>query len=1537
VAVHATCGAAEPDRNSEAPAARDPCKHLYAGYTPDFMRFMKERGWAVSEKKMRLSSEWAFFTLSLIHEDSRADALVAAARDREEQGRYRDALKMYQLVIDKYPQALFRVSRFGVFVPIAQYCQRRILNFPPAQLAHYRTLYDPRAREAFEQARRKHSLIGLSEVADGMLATSYGGRALLELGNAALDSGHYLAALERFAAVRDFFPRGELRTPELKLKVRYCRKMLSQPPRPDPPAPAGATTDECGLTIPQLARLRRIIDDARPEAAPFLTQAASAPHVAADDYTLFPATQDPLGVEAPVWRRPLPGTRRDFYVYTQPVVTGNSVVYRHKNIVYSRSILTGELRWQNDLGGRAGWQHGGALRYPQEDALVQDGLVFTVVSKGGPSLVALDEVTGQLRWAYGPMVASTVEESRMRFEAAPAGGPLTVYAGYVLDNIEGDTHIDTEYGLIAFESTTGRIRWRTPLCRLTPGKFAAGFAVRRRNRIRSFTSPPLYHQGTIYYGTNAGAIAAVEALSGRVKWLMRYPYYHTLHDSTRGFGRRHHYKYLDRPKAPMLWYNQRPLVHGEQLYVLPVDTPFFFCLHRRDGRVRWTHRRAGRGVGYFLGPERNGQLVVVYTGRKMYHRPDGWTSNPPLYLLDPKTGKTLWTSPDLILHTDQAVMANLGINQMFFCMGARPFLTADNRLYVPNFLHVGWPVYGHVQHLTCFDLNERKIVSRRRYYDGAILGFASRILHDPAFRWYAPRELKELENLPHKDKKTRDRIAWLKKVIASRVPVNPHGPMWNFSRVTFDRYGVRFELRLSPRDLSMVYDRAAVQAALANRKSPEAVFARAELALADSRLERAARLLGTCLDTVSSEDVDFRALIKQQLFRAHTRLARSAIRSVRPDRELEHVLGMSRTAGTLAEEMETLFALADAYERRGEPTAAARCLRSLIAVYGHHEFPIAPVAAAQPDPAAAVATGILDKAEAYANNPFYSRSLKRSLTLTRKGLPLYFSTVSPLPRPLTVRAGELAARRLLRLQQTSDEFDATFEVLARRELGGRAPDEQFHRLWQFPGTAAAQKAADALFERAAGGKGLAARQRLWQLADAARVCRLTVPEAARPRVMPPPAAPAPPPIHLPHTERKTDLSEAEGINWLVLERRGDRSSHPQLAFLGGRVRKRLDNKFLVACMDLTTGKSAWRQERIRLKGKGQEPGFFDAFVRGGVVVVHGLYDVLAFDVTDGSLRWRFRTPFDFEIQHAVMTGDLLVLAGETETFALYLPARGPAGEVAWRAKEMGDLYRPPYVCGDRLIQLRKMPFNLTARSRATGRLIGRLELPDLSLHTAHPLLDHGPAALPAAHDGDRLVVTDGWYYIALDATRLRVLWKRLIDNNDPSREPAMRFTLQGPHLLVLKQDYDQKVVYMLDSRTGTVRWHTDVKDANSPRPMHSTFIRGDTAYGLRVHPGQGFYFTRVDCKTGKRLCDKEIKGYQGKPEVTLMPRRFGSHIVVKVRDRKEFELKVLDVRDGKVVHTLHKKGVAPFGEHGRVSATVQDGRLILLSKNDLSL
>jgi outer membrane protein assembly factor BamB len=1536
-AASAEAGEADPARSA---APKDPYKAIYKGYQAGFIEQIS----LPDEKRMKLSTEPRFFTLNRIHEDDRANALVTAALEKEQQGRYRDALKMYQIVIETYPDQLYRVSDFGVFVPIAQYCQRRILNFPANQLAHYRTLYDARAGESFEQSRRKHSLIGLSEVVDHMLATSYGSKAIAELGNAALDTGHYLAALEHYTTIRDFFPAAESGSRGLDLKIRLCHRMLGSTPA-EPAETSGGSGD---LSAEARSRLAKLVEDARPHRSPFHSQTVSPRAAAADDYTLFPPTADPLALDPPQWEQPLPASRLDFFVFSQPVVTENSVIYRYKNVVYCRSILNGELRWRNDLGGRAVWQSRPGRQYPQEELIVQDGLVFTVLSKGGPSLVALDEVTGQLKWAYGPMVAATEEEARMRFEAAPAGGPRTVYAGYVLDNIEGETHTDTEYGLIAFDSRTGRLRWRKALCRLAPGKFSAGFAVQRRNRIRSFTSPPLYHQGTVYYNTNAGATAALDARSGRIKWLMRYPYYDGVHDATRQFGRGGGYVKYTRiyftPHSPMFWYNQRPLLIGEKLYVLPVDAAFLFCIDRRTGKVRWTKRkgvyvkRRGRmrlddgGSTYLLGSLPSGELVMAYSVRKK-----------PVQLIDPDSGKTVWSSPHALAYEEQPVLkygvpaAGLGkpssvpMNGRPFETGARPLLTSDNRLYLTSWNYIGWPIYCWATNLCVYNLAERKVVDRRRYYSGRLLGACHR-----AITSYAPQTLKSLEDLPHKDQQTKEHIRRLKLIVKDYVPVNPHGPFLPFSRVTFRRHGVPFEVRFGARSVAVAYDAAAVRRALAKETGPKADFAKAELAFAEARYADAARLLNNCLRTMSSEDLDFRAAVNQQLYSVHRRLARAGIRSRKMEQELESCLGMSRTATTLADEIETLFALSEAYERQDNLDNAARCLRSIITTYGHHEYPVPEIAALNPEKISSVAVDILGTAKKYAANPIHGEELTRSIELMKTGLPLYLSTVSPLPRTLTVRAGEYAAARLLRLRQGSPEFRRSFEALAARRLAGDTEARLF-RLWEFPGTNAAQSVLNELFDRAAAEKTEAGRQRLWALTDAARVGGLQVPDKVQGRVLAPTEHRPPVPVDPEQKSRQVDLSDAEGINWLVLERRGERFCHPHLLFLGGRVRKRLDNKFILACFDLRTGKPAWRKEQLRLKGKGQEPGFFEAFVHGDTLVVHGLYDVLAFRVTDGEPLWRYRVPFDFEIKHALMSGNLLFLSGKTESVALYIPTPNPDGEIVWQVKEMGDVYAAPYLHGNRLVCLRKNPFNLTVRTRSTGRLIGRLDLPDLSLHDRHPLLDDGPRALPVDHDGRFLVVTDGWYYILLDAERVVTVWKRLIDNNDLTREPAMRFTLRGEYLAVIKEDYDQKVIYMLSSRTGEVLWHTDVKNPNSPQPAYSTIIQGGKMVGIGLWPGQGFYFVGMDCKTGKRLFRREVKGYDSKPKATLVPRRFGGAVVAKIQDRQMFELKTFDLETGKTLGTLREKGVGPFGIHGRVSATVQNGRLVLLSKDKLAL
>jgi len=115
------------------------------------------------------------------------------------------------------------------------------------------------------------------------------------------------------------------------------------------------------------------------------------------------------------------------------------------------------------------------------------------------------------------------------------------------------------------------------------------------------------------------------------------------------------------------------------------------------------------------------------------------------------------------------------------------------------------------------------------------------------------------------------------------------------------------------------------------------------------------------------------------------------------------------------------------------------------------------------------------------------------------------------------------------------------------------------------------------------------------------------------------------------------------------------------------------------------------------------------------------------------------------------------------------------------------------------------------------------------------------------------------------------------------------------------------------------------------------YIEGEHVYGIGVYPGQGFYFVKRECKTGRRLCRTTVKGYAGKPAVSLVPWNYNGRAVVRVKDRQDFELNVFDMQNGKRLHVLKEKGVGEFGRHGNVSAAIQSGRLVFMAKDKLNL
>ena len=979
----------------------------------------------------------------------------------------------------------------------------------------------------------------------------------------------------------------------------------------------------------------------------------------------------------------------------------------------------------------------------------------------------------------------------------------------------------------------------------------------------------------------------------------------------------------------MGWYPQRPLVLGDRVLVAPVDSPCLMSVDRATGKVGWAYDRPGGGHAYVLGPTSGGELVLVFSGRA-----------GSVKLLDAASGQVRWDSPDPVKPESSPTMTagNRDIDFAVdiqnasdhpFWLGARPMLTSDDRLYVTSFDYV-WPNMspgGWVYNMASFSLSQRALLDQRRYYDAGVRARAEKLIREEA-----PKELEGTKPGPKRE--------LLQAIAADQIPENAHGPFRPFSRLTFDRYGVRFELRTSTDEISMCYDRRAVVEALAPgskaAEGPAGDFARAELALSASRFADAAGLLQRCLRQASPDDLDFRSAVNQQLHRVQLSLSQTAIRRRRPDDQVAGAQELYRRSNTVGEEVQALLALAEAYEQAGSPADAARCLQSVVRYYAGRPYGMAALARQAPAVIAAKAAAALDAAAGKVHPEFFKDQSARGVELLRAAWPLYQSTVSPLPRTLTIEAGPLATARLLALTARDAKFAETFRSRAAEALRSASPAERILRVQEFPGTPAAGEAMAELFAEAARIADPSARRAaLWRLGEIADLSAAAVPEDLRRQTLFAAGPRPPPPLAGTMTDRAVDFEDPEGGLRMVLARRGDRTVRPELLFVGGRARKRLDNKFELACVDLRTGAKRWVTRDVRLKGSGQEPGFTEAFVCGSLVIVHGFYDVLAFSLDDGSLRWRYEAPLTFEIACATAVGNVLILSGPNHTIALYMPTGNPTGEVVWSAAETGEPYAPPYAEGERLVSLRRLPSNVTVRRLGTGRMLGRLDLPELSRTVEHPLAEDGPEELPVARAPGELFVTDGWYYIAIDTERLRVLWKRLIENNDPTREPPMRLAAGDGVLLVLKKDYQTPAMIAFDAATGKRLWRNDPEDAGRGTPMYSAVISGGRIYGLTAGVGRSFNVHALEAATGKELARwASRQTYQTTPQVTLWPEVLGgpaAGVVARVQDNQTFELIALDGRTCRPIHTVTSKGVGPWDTHGRVSATVQDGRLVLMN------
>jgi len=181
-------------------------------------------------------------------------------------------------------------------------------------------------------------------------------------------------------------------------------------------------------------------------------------------------------------------------------------------------------------------------------------------------LVALDRDTGAVVWSQereDQPADAFVNEFDVAGPPAVGGGAVFI-AGSVTEGAIAAY-------LAAFDLETGELLWRTPLC--TGQQELTMF---NRPFQEHVLSPPLFDGTCVYVSTNLGIVAAVDAWSGRVRWLTGYESIPRVGASQMS------------PEAvsrEVWWLNREPFVEAGVLFVAPLDSRWLLALDPADGRV----------------------------------------------------------------------------------------------------------------------------------------------------------------------------------------------------------------------------------------------------------------------------------------------------------------------------------------------------------------------------------------------------------------------------------------------------------------------------------------------------------------------------------------------------------------------------------------------------------------------------------------------------------------------------------------------------------------------------------------------------------------------------------------------------------------------------------------------------------------------------------------------------------------------------------------------------------------------------------------
>ena len=567
----------------------------------------------------------------LLDTDPVAAKMLGAARDYLAARQWGDAVDLLRQIADQHGERLVAIEP-GRYVNVQTFADILIASMPPEGLKLYRAKIDTQARRWFESAKRLRDEDGLEKVVRKAFLSSYGDEALLLLGDLAWEQGALSRARSHWeklippstSTVAGELPH-ELKYPDsefdpavIQARLVLCSLMQRNVPRGQIEFEAfrGQFPQATGKLAGGDGNLVEILKDALADAekAPLPPVDAEATTFAANSARNQTLARH-VDVGGVLWSIPLKemrverAVRQDDFVLDRferpergpavlpisvlsyyPVAWNNLVFYCDESAVFACELAS-------DKGGKPAWgsepaiyklpqeldQHAAAARsragLPRFTLSIDRGRLFArlgalaapagrnrAVRPVASVLVCLDLARqGDLAWL---IKADELEADggKWVFDGAPLAAGGRVYIALRRNDPQ------LQLNVACFDAATAKLLWNRKICGGVEA--IAGDFDEIRHQLLTLA------EDRLFYCTNLGAIASLDARDGALRWVTTYPRAEA--ETIAVFNRRQ----LHGPNPCVF--------HDGLVFAAPTDGDRVLAYDAETGILRWEQELNGR-------------------------------------------------------------------------------------------------------------------------------------------------------------------------------------------------------------------------------------------------------------------------------------------------------------------------------------------------------------------------------------------------------------------------------------------------------------------------------------------------------------------------------------------------------------------------------------------------------------------------------------------------------------------------------------------------------------------------------------------------------------------------------------------------------------------------------------------------------------------------------------------------------------------------------------------------------------------------------